>query len=304
MKRFFALLISTIILMSCASAEIFAAEQMPLKIYPLYEGTEENRAHVLHGEAKQNYFGQKFTVPSGNYLTGISLSVATYVDGNVNHGTFKVYKWRRDYSTTVSAPPIFSADIVNHVDNATINIPIPFSLGAEGNLYYEMTYLEGNAVYSPYMTTNPPVEGTEIYLAGERVTPEGQTISARLTICDKDYIPPETNSPFDTTAPDDTEGAEDSSVVVPTVTEETPSDSMHNGGANGTSNPDAPDQNGAVDNEGNGDASDDNGEPSPDEAKDETAASSGCKSSVGAASAVILLATMGACYKKRKLYNN
>ena len=116
-----------------------------------------------------NYsFGQKFDIGE-NFLKQVTIKdMATYSDGGVNTWTFKVYKWKGNYSKTIAADPVFSASGENHADNHSFVIDIPAELGIRGEFYYEITYTSGSGCFTGWIADSVAA-GVETYVAGNRM---------------------------------------------------------------------------------------------------------------------------------------
>ncbi|MBE6558495.1 MAG: hypothetical protein E7661_05750 [Ruminococcaceae bacterium] len=115
------------------------------------------------------YFGQRYDIGT-DVLSNISiLNMATYSDGGVNKWTFKVWQWDTDYATTVAGTPLFEQAGENHNDNATFSMNIPTELDIRGDIYYEITYVEGpdpSKTFTGWTANDGPAEGVETYVAG------------------------------------------------------------------------------------------------------------------------------------------
>lgn len=124
------------------------------------------------GAPKYN-FGQRYNI-GDDVLSNVSiLAMATYSDGGVNKWNFKVWQWNTDYATTVAGTPLFNQDGENHQDNQTFSIDIPTELDIRGDIYYEITYVEGpgpDKTFTGWIAADGPAEGVETYVAGEQRT--------------------------------------------------------------------------------------------------------------------------------------
>ncbi len=124
------------------------------------------------GAPKYN-FGQRYDI-GDDVLSNVSIiNMATYSDGNANKWNFKVWQWDTDYATTVAGTPLFNQDGENHQDNMTFSIDIPTELDIRGDIYYEITYVEGpdaSKTFTGWTASGGPAEGVETYVAGEQRT--------------------------------------------------------------------------------------------------------------------------------------
>ncbi len=124
------------------------------------------------GAPKYN-FGQRYDIGE-DVLSNVSIiNMATYSDGNANKWNFKVWQWDTDYATTVAGTPLFNQDGENHKDNMTFSIDIPTELDIRGDIYYEITYVEGpdtSKTFTGWTASGGPAEGVETYVAGEQRT--------------------------------------------------------------------------------------------------------------------------------------
>ena len=116
------------------------------------------------GAAKN--FGQRFTVAEG-FLKNITITnMATYADGNANKWNVTIWAWNTDYATTISGEPLYTVNGENHNDNQHFILDVPADLGIMGDIYYEITYLEGSAQFTGWAADGGFAEGVEAYIAG------------------------------------------------------------------------------------------------------------------------------------------
>ncbi len=131
-----------------------------------------NQGGPFSGAPNYN-FGQRYDI-GVDVLKGVSiLNMATYSDGGVNKWNFKVWQWDTDYATTVAGTPLFDQSGENHNDNATFSINIPTELDIRGDIYYEITYVEGpdaSKTFTGWTADGGPAAGVETYVAGEQRT--------------------------------------------------------------------------------------------------------------------------------------
>ncbi|MBQ9779553.1 MAG: hypothetical protein IJW00_01275 [Clostridia bacterium] len=123
--------------------------------------------------APQYNFGQRYNI-GDDVLSNVSIiAMATYADGDINKWNFKVWQWDTDYGTTVAGTPLFDQNGENHKDNQTFSIDIPTELNIRGDIYYEITYVEGpsaDKAFTGWTASGGPAEGVETYVAGEQRT--------------------------------------------------------------------------------------------------------------------------------------
>ena len=116
------------------------------------------------GAAKN--FGQRFTVAEG-FLKNITITnMATYADGNANKWNVTIWAWNTDYATTISGEPLYTVNGENHNDNQHFILDVPAGLMISGDIYYEITYLEGSAQFTGWAADGGVAEGVEAYIAG------------------------------------------------------------------------------------------------------------------------------------------
>ena len=116
------------------------------------------------GNAKS--FGQRFTVADG-FLKNITVTnMATYADGNVNKWNVTIWAWDTDYATTVAGTPLYTVNGENHHDNQHFSVDVPGGLMISGDIYYEVTYLEGSAAFTGWTADGEVIEGIETYAGG------------------------------------------------------------------------------------------------------------------------------------------
>ena len=144
---------------------------------PVYEERTINLGLGSQGNpfsGAPNYnFGQRYNI-GDDVLNNVSIiNMATYSDGGVNKWNFKVWQWDTDYATTVAGTPLFNQNGENHKDNQTFSIDIPTDLNIRGDIYYEITYVEGPApdkTFTGWIASEGPAEGVETYVAGQQRT--------------------------------------------------------------------------------------------------------------------------------------
>ena len=130
--------------------------------------------------------GYVFTLDPEVRLLKITVpDFATY-SNNVNKGTFKLYEWKGDRSSTVASEPIAARDIVNHADHSDLTLEIPAEHKVTGALYFEVICLEGSS-YTPWNAEGgliDPIPGVvtdmQAYLNGNPANP----FACNITVCD------------------------------------------------------------------------------------------------------------------------
>ena len=111
-------------------------------------------------------FGQRFTVAEG-FLKQITITnMATYADGNANKWNVTIWAWNTDYATTVAGTPLYTVDGENHSDNQHFVLDVPAAKMISGDIYYEITYVEGSAQFTGWTADGGVAEGVETYVGG------------------------------------------------------------------------------------------------------------------------------------------
>ena len=130
--------------------------------------------------------GYVFTLDPEVRLLKITVpDFATY-SNNVNKGTFKLYEWKGDRTSTVAATPLVEREILNHADHSDLILEIPAEAKITGELYFEVICLEGSS-YTPWNAEGgliDPIEGVvtdmQAYLNGNPANP----FACNITVCD------------------------------------------------------------------------------------------------------------------------
>ena len=111
-------------------------------------------------------FGQRFTVAEG-FLKNITITnMATYADGNTNKWNVTIWAWNTDYATTVAGTPLYTVNGENHNDNQHFVLDVPAAKLISGDIYYEITYVEGSAQFTGWIADGGVAEGVETYVGG------------------------------------------------------------------------------------------------------------------------------------------
>ncbi len=154
--------------------------RIPFEVPDHYdEAVDLATGHGAPFTAPQDRFGQRFNIGE-NFLKNISIkNLATYSDGNVNTWSFKVWRWKGDYATTVSTEPLFNFVGENHPDNMTFSLDIPAELGIMGDIYYEIDYLSGSGGFTGWRALDYVDPGVETYVNGNRV---GSTYASSIIV--------------------------------------------------------------------------------------------------------------------------
>ncbi len=171
MKKFLALLLSTMMVLSCFAGMTFtiAADESvddPVEyediVVNLYKG---DRTDTPFSSPSDKKMGHRFTATQ--ILKQITVyDLATYADKSENKWTFKIWQWDTDYDTTVAAKPLYAQSGVNHIDNQTFIADIPVDLRIKGDIYYELEYLEGIGGFTGWTASEGKADGVETYVAG------------------------------------------------------------------------------------------------------------------------------------------
>ena len=172
-KKIFALLMSLLMVFTTLSGVLMvSADETADKFAPTNEETvnmyvdgEQGAAHGGYGIGKT--VGAKVSVPEGKRLTQINFhSLATYNE-NVNQILFSVYQWDTDYKTTVAGDVLAQTLIVNHTDNAALNVVLPTNRNLTGELLWVASYIAGAQQMTPWsLGSGTLVEGVQCFANG------------------------------------------------------------------------------------------------------------------------------------------
>ena len=140
-------------------------ESLPVeKTVELAKYMDNSQPHNNNGPVP---FGQRFTVENGYVLKQISVDkLATYCD-NVNTWTVKIWKWNTNYSTTVSAAPVYELSGSNHLDSINFVVKVPAELKITGEIYYEIRYTSGATAFTGWVAGETSC-GLVTYLNGRQ----------------------------------------------------------------------------------------------------------------------------------------
>ena len=154
--------------------------RIPFEVPEHYdEAVDLATGHGAPFTSPQEIFGQRFNI-GDNFLKNVSINaLATYSDGGVNTWSFKVWRWKGDYASTVSAAPLYDFTGENHQDNMTFSLDIPAELGIKGDIYYEIDYLSGNGGFTGWRALDYVAPGVETYVNGNYV---GGTYASSIII--------------------------------------------------------------------------------------------------------------------------
>ena len=192
-KRFFALLLSVLTVMTCLvgtltvsadDADKFAPENEEL--VSLYEGEQ---GQALGSFGKGTSVAIKVEVESGKRLTQINYHALATYNSNVNQIRVDVYQWDTDYRTSVGGPVLARYEKINHVDNAPFDAIFPTNRNMTGELLIVTTYIDGEKEMTPWMFTGTPVEGIEYFSNGSACQPFccNMTVADELTVTPATY---------------------------------------------------------------------------------------------------------------------
>ena len=187
MKRFLALLLTAVMLLSCLTGLA-----IPATAGDDISGVE-TISFARNGVGGSPYMsglnrpvGYAFTVDSEKRLLSITIPEFATYNNNTNKGTFKLYAWKGDRGTTVAQKPLLEMSIVNHVDHDALTLDIDPELKITGELYFEVICLEG-ASYTPWNAEGGLIDpipgkvtGMQAYLDGNPANP----FACEITIAD------------------------------------------------------------------------------------------------------------------------
>ena len=193
-KKLLTLLLSALMILSCLSAAlVVSADETADKFAPtneeeiqLYTGSQA-AAHGSYG--KGNSFGAKVTVPAGKRMTQINFHALATYNNNTNEILFRVYQWDTDYATTIKGAVLAQVTVINHADNAPLNLVLPTNRNLTGELLWTATYVDGGSQMTPWGTDGAGVDGV-IYFAGGTESSAfcvGMTVADELTVKPASY---------------------------------------------------------------------------------------------------------------------
>lgn len=187
-KKIFALLLSVLMVVTCFAGILTVSADEVDKFAPTNE--EKTELHdgaqgpALGGIEKGQSFGAKVTVAEGKRLTQINFhSLATY-GNNTNHIVFRVYQWNENYRTTVEGPVLAQTTVINHVDNAPLDVILPTNRNLSGELLFTATYVDGGSKMTPWTSDGKGIEGVEFFGNGSSCAAYcvGITVGDALTV--------------------------------------------------------------------------------------------------------------------------
>ena len=213
MKKIFSLLLSALLLLTTLAGALSgmtfsAAAAEDISGVRVIEFARNGTGGSPYMSGLNNPVGYAFTLDPEVRLLEINIpDFATY-SNNVNRGTFKLYEWKGDRSSTVAAKPLAEREITNHADHSDLILEIPAEAKVTGALYFEVICLEGSS-YTPWNAEGgliDPIEGVvtdmQAYLGGNPHVP----FACNITVCDMENKSP---SAFITFAYDFAKGLED-----------------------------------------------------------------------------------------------
>ena len=77
---------------------------------------------------------------------------------------FQVFQWDTDYATSVKGGALAQVTIVNHNDNAALDLKLPTNRNLTGELLWVATYVDGGSQMTPWSANGGPV-GDALYFA-------------------------------------------------------------------------------------------------------------------------------------------
>ena len=186
-KRILAVLLSVLMVAACL-VSLVSADETADKFAPTNEEeinlTDGGQAAAYGGFGKGQSFGAKVVVPAGKRLTQINFHAFATYNTNVNHIDFKVYQWNTDYKTSVAGPVLAQTTVMNHTDNAPLNVILPTNRNLTGELLWTATYVDGASQMTPWGSDGNAAEGTLFFSNGTAGAPFccGITIGDVLTV--------------------------------------------------------------------------------------------------------------------------
>ena len=186
-KRILAVLLSVLMVAACL-VSLVSADETADKFAPTNEEeinlTDGGQAAAYGGFGKGQSFGAKVVVPAGKRLTQINFHAFATYNTNVNHIVFKVYQWNTDYKTSVAGPVLAQTTVMNHTDNAPLNVILPTNRNLTGELLWTATYVDGASQMTPWGSDGNAAEGTLFFSNGTAGAPFccGITIGDVLTV--------------------------------------------------------------------------------------------------------------------------
>lgn len=189
-KKIFALLMSLALILTTLSGVLMvSADETADKFAPtneepveMFTGTQTT-PHGGYGPGQS--FGAKVNVAEGKRLTQINFhSLPTY-NTNVNHISFRVYQWDTDYKTSVAGGVLAEAVVINHVDNAALDVKLPTNRNLTGELLWVATYVSGQSQMTPLAFDGTLTDGVICFANGVATANPfmfGITVGDELTV--------------------------------------------------------------------------------------------------------------------------
>ncbi len=192
-KKLFVMLLSVLMVVSCFAGMLTVSADDADKFAPtneeqilLHDGAQ---GAALGGLGKGQSFGAMVTVEAGKRLTQINFHALATYNNNTNNIVFKVYQWDTDYKTTVAGPVLAQTTIVNHVDNAPLDVILPTNRNLTGELLFTATYVDGGSQMTPWLSDGNGLEGVQFFSNGATspVFCVGITVGDELTVVPESY---------------------------------------------------------------------------------------------------------------------
>ena len=186
-KRILAVLLAVLMVSACFVSMV-SAEEAADKFAPTNEEqinlTDGGQSAAYGGFGKGQSVGVKVTVPAGKRLTQINFHALATYNTNVNHIVFKVYQWNTDYKTSVAGPVLAQTTVMNHTDNAPLDVILPTNRNLTGELLWVATYVDGASQMTPWGSDGAATEGAVFFSNGSVGGPFccGITIGDALTV--------------------------------------------------------------------------------------------------------------------------
>ena len=119
-----------------------------------------------HNKWGSQPFGQKFTLPEGYALKGLTInSLTTFIDDDDNTWTIKFWQWNANSSVTMFSEPLCEVSGKNHPDGKDFVVGIPDGVLLTGEIYYELYYTSGATGFTGWVT-NESAEGVISFVDG------------------------------------------------------------------------------------------------------------------------------------------
>ena len=193
-KKMFALLLSVLMVVTCFAGMLSVSADEADKFAPtneepleVFTGTQTT-PHGGYGPGQS--FGAKVVVPNGKRLTQINFhSLPTY-NTNTNHIEFRVYQWDTDYKTTVAGEVLAQKTVINHVDNAPLDVILPTNRNLTGELLWVATYVSGASQMTPLAFDGTLNDGVICFANGNKASTPfmfSLTVGDELTVQPASY---------------------------------------------------------------------------------------------------------------------